>query len=40
MARAITWDELRQLAAFEAEKGCAISLYLALDPAAATGAGD
>ena len=40
MARAITWDELRQLAAFEAEKGCAISFYLALDPAAATGAGD
>jgi len=40
MARAITWEELRQLAAFEAEKGCAISLYLGLDPAAATGAGD
>ena len=39
MARAITWDELRQLAALEAEKGCAISLYLALDPAAATGSG-
>src|SRR4051795_2943980 len=32
MARTITWDELRDLAGFEAEKGCAISLYLALDP--------
>jgi peptide chain release factor subunit 1 len=37
MARAITWDELRDLAAFEAEKGCAISLYLGLDPAASLG---
>ena len=40
MARAITWDELRDLAAFEAEKGCAVSLYLGLDPAAATSVGD
>ena len=40
MARAITWDELRDLAAFEAEKGCAVSLYLGLDPAAATSASD
>src|SRR6188472_904637 len=32
MARTITWDELRDLARFEAEKGCAISLYLDLDP--------
>ena len=32
MARTITWDELRDLAAFEAEKGCAVSLYLDLDP--------
>src|SRR6188472_1339271 len=32
MARTITWDELRDLASFEAEKGCAISLYLDLDP--------
>ena len=32
MARTITWDELRDLAGFEAEKGCAISLYLDLDP--------
>jgi peptide subunit release factor 1 (eRF1) len=40
MARAITWDELRNLAAFESSKGCAISLYLDLDPGAATNAGD
>jgi peptide chain release factor subunit 1 len=32
MARTITWDELRALAGFEAERGCAISLYLDLDP--------
>jgi len=32
MPRTITWDELRDLAGFEAEKGCAISLYLGLDP--------
>src|ERR671936_876846 len=40
MARTITWDELRDLAEFEAEKGCAISLYLGLDPAGAPAAGD
>jgi peptide chain release factor subunit 1 len=32
LARTITWEELRDLAAFEAEKGCAVSLYLDLDP--------
>ena len=40
MARTITWDELRQLARFEAEKGCAISVYLDLDPSVAPTAGD
>ena len=40
MARTIGWDELRSLAAFEAEKGCAISLYLDLDPSASPTAGD
>jgi peptide chain release factor subunit 1 len=40
MARTITWDELRDLAAFEAAKGCAISLYLDLDPSVAPTAGD
>jgi peptide chain release factor subunit 1 len=40
MARTITWDELRDLAAFEAAKGCAISLYLDLDPSVSPTAGD
>src|SRR3972149_4308393 len=40
MARAITWGGLPALAAVEAEKGCAVSLYLGLDPAAATAASD
>ncbi len=32
MARTVTWDELRDLAGFQAEQGVAISLYLDLDP--------
>ncbi len=32
MAATVTWDVLRDLAAFRAERGCAISLYLDLDP--------
>ena len=40
MARTISWDELRDLATFEAEKGCAISLYLNLDPSVSASAGD
>jgi peptide chain release factor subunit 1 len=40
VARTITWDELRDLAGFQAQKGCAISLYLNLDPATAPTAGD
>jgi peptide chain release factor subunit 1 len=40
MARTITWDELRDLAAFEAAKGCAISLYLDLDPSVSPTAGE
>jgi peptide chain release factor subunit 1 len=32
VAEAITWETLRELAAFRAVKGCAISLYLSLDP--------
>ncbi|MDQ3891160.1 MAG: host attachment protein [Actinomycetota bacterium] len=40
MARTITWDDLRDLAAFEAERGYAISLYLNLDPASSPTAGD
>jgi peptide chain release factor subunit 1 len=40
MARTITWDELRDLASFEAQKGCAVSLYLDLEPSIAPTAGD
>jgi len=32
MAGTITWDELRELARFHVAAGCAISLYLNLDP--------
>lgn len=32
MAATVSWDGLRELAGFEAAKGCAISLYLDLDP--------
>jgi peptide chain release factor subunit 1 len=32
MAETVSWDGLRELAEFRAEKGCAISLYLDLDP--------
>jgi peptide chain release factor subunit 1 len=33
MAATITWDHLRELAGFRSENGCAISLYVDLDPA-------
>ena len=32
MAATVTWEGLRDLASFRAENGCAISLYLDLDP--------
>src|SRR3954452_16693288 len=32
VAVTMTWDELRELAGFRAEKGCAISVYVDLDP--------
>src|SRR5213595_1246356 len=32
MAATVTWERLRELAAFRAERGCAISFYLDLDP--------
>ena len=35
MAATITWDHLRELAAFRTENGCAISLYVDLDPTVA-----
>jgi peptide chain release factor subunit 1 len=40
MAGTVTWETLRELASFRAEKGCAISLYLNLDPSVAPTAGD
>jgi peptide chain release factor subunit 1 len=40
MAGTVSWDSLRELAAFQAENGCAISLYLNLDPSVTATAGD
>ena len=40
MARTVTWDELRDLAGFEAENGFAVSVYLDLDPSTVPTAGD
>lgn len=40
MAGMITWEQLRELAAFRAGQGCAVSLYLGLDPGIVPTAGD
>ena len=40
MAATVSWERLRELAGFRAEKGCAISLYVDLDPSRAPTAGD
>src|SRR5919197_521175 len=40
MADPVTWSLLRELASFRAEKGCATSLYLNLDPSEVPTAGD
>jgi hypothetical protein len=40
MARTVTWEELRDLASVQAQRGLAISLYLDLDPSSAPTAGD
>jgi peptide chain release factor subunit 1 len=40
VARSITWEQLRELAAFHAEHGCAVSLYVGLDPSLVPTAGD
>ena len=40
MAETVTWDVLRELAEFRAEKGCAISLYVNLDPSISPTADD
>ena len=40
MASTVTWDRLRELARFRAQNGCAISLYLDLDPSVTPTPGD
>src|SRR5919204_1210476 len=40
VAATVSWDGLRELAAFRAEKGCAISIYVNLDPSSAPTAAD
>src|SRR5215210_4881538 len=40
MAATVTWDTLRELAGFRSDKGCAISLYVDLDPSSTPTAGD
>ena len=35
MAATVSWDQLRDLAGFRARKGCAISIFLNLDPSLA-----
>ena len=40
MAGTITWEQLRELAAFRTKHGCAVSLYVGLDPSIVPTAGD
>ena len=40
VAGTVTWERLRELAAFRAERGCAISLFLNLDPSEVPTPGD
>jgi peptide chain release factor subunit 1 len=40
VAATVSWDGLRELAGFRAEKGCAISVYVDLDASVAPTAGD
>jgi peptide chain release factor subunit 1 len=40
VAGTVNWDQLRELASFRAEKGCAISLFVNLDPSATPTAAD
>jgi peptide chain release factor subunit 1 len=40
MAGTVSWESLRELAEFEARDGCAITLYLDLDPSTTPTAGD
>ncbi|HEX4518365.1 MAG TPA: Vms1/Ankzf1 family peptidyl-tRNA hydrolase [Gaiellaceae bacterium] len=40
MAGPVTWEQLRELAAFRARHGCAVSLYVGLDPSTVPTAAD
>ena len=40
MAGTVSWERLRELAGFRVAKGCAISLYLNLDPSTTATAGE
>ena len=40
MADRVSWETLRPLASFRARRGCAISMYLDLDPSLAATPGD
>jgi peptide chain release factor subunit 1 len=40
VASSVTWEALRQLAGFRAQKGCAISLFVDLDPSVSPTPGD
>ena len=40
MAQTVTWDSLRDLAGFRAQNGCAVSLYVDLDPSVTPTAAD
>jgi peptide chain release factor subunit 1 len=40
VAGTITWEQLRELAAFRAKHGCAVSVYVGLDPSIVPTAGD
>jgi len=40
VAGPITWEQLRELAAFRAKHGCAVSVYVGLDPSIVPTAGD
>src|SRR5216110_3744888 len=40
VAEMITWEQLRELAAFRAQHGSAVSLYMGLDPSIVPTAGD
>src|ERR687888_2562847 len=40
MADSVTWSQLRELASFRADKGCATGVYLNLNPSEVPTAGD